>query len=79
MSLENTMAPTREDIFCEAVAAEKRQSGFSEDMGPAPLQPPGVTEFGTGSPGAGVSTHSRLISYKQRAKRRGSERLERLF
>lgn len=49
MSVETTTAPTREDIFC-VVATQKRQSGFSEDIGPVPLQPPGVTGFGTGLP-----------------------------
>lgn len=48
--------PTRGDTFCVPVVTEKRPRGFSENMGRAPLQPPGVSELGTGSPGVGRNT-----------------------
>ena len=52
----DTAASTRGDIFCVIAVTEQRQSAFSENKVLAPLQPPGVTEFGPGSPGAGMNT-----------------------
>lgn len=47
---------TRGDTSSVISAPEKRQSGLSENLELAPRRAPGVTELGTGSPGAGLNT-----------------------